>query len=172
MLRSLGNKRKEIHEEAIKHITEIYGEFKESPYCKIFDNDDFGYKRITVERPKRDENPPPLTGGGQGEGGQRKSTEERGKIVLDKKGNPLPDADLRDFENVSLKEDVAEYFNREVLPHVPDAWIDHSKTKVGYEINFTKYFYRYKPLRSLEEIRNDILALEAETDGMIKEVIE
>jgi type I restriction enzyme M protein len=151
MLRSLGNKRKEIHEEAIKLITEIYGDFKEGPYCKIFDNDDFGYRRITVERPKRD---------------------EKGKIEKDRKDNPVPDSDLRDFENVPLKEDVEEYFEREVLPHLPDAWIDHGKTKVGYEINFTKYFYQYKPLRSLEEIKKDILALEAETDGMIKEVIQ
>lgn len=151
MLRSLGNKRKEIHEAAIIRITQIYGEFKEGPYCKIFDNEDFGYRRITVERPKRD---------------------EKGNIEKDKKGNPVPDADLRDSENVPLKEDVEEYFKREVLPHLPDAWIDHGKTKIGYEINFTKYFYQYKPLRSLAEIRADILALEAETDGMIKEVLE
>ena len=151
MLRSLGNKRKEIHDRAIKLITETYGDFKETPYCKIFDNDDFGYSRITVERPKRNEN---------------------GKIENDKKGNPLPDADLRDFENVPLKEDVDEYFKREVLPHLPDAWIDESKTKIGYEINFTKYFYRYKPLRSLEEIRKDILALEEETIDMIRQVID
>ncbi len=150
MLRSLGNKRKEIHEEAIKKITEIYSEFKEGPYCKIFDNDDFGYRRVTVERPKRN---------------------EKGKIKVDKKGNPIPDADLRDFENVPLKEDVVKYFKREVLPHLPDAWIDDSKTKIGYEINFTKYFYQYKPLRSLEEIRRDILALEEETEGMIKAVL-
>ncbi len=151
MLRSLGNKRKEIHEEAIKRITQIYGDFKEGSYCKIFDNDDFGYRRITVERPKRD---------------------EKGNIEKDRKGNPVPDADLRDFENVPLKEDVEEYFKREVLPHVPDAYIDHGKTKVGYEINFTKYFHKYKPLRSLEEIRMDILALETETDGMINQVIQ
>lgn len=151
MLRSLGNKRKVMHDEAIKLITEIYGEFKEGTYCKIFDNDDFGYRRITVERPKRD---------------------EQGNIEKDRKDNPVPDADLRDFENIPLKEDVEEYFKREVLPHLPDAWIDHSKTKVGYEINFTKYFYKYKPLRSLEDIRKDILALEKETDGMIKEVIK
>lgn len=151
MLRSLGSKRKEIHEAAINRITQIYGDFKEGPYCKIFDNEDFGYRRITVERPKRD---------------------EKGNVEKDKKGNPVPDSDLRDFENVPLKEDVEAYFKREVLPHLPDAWIDHGKTKIGYEINFTKYFYQYKPLRSLEEIRADILALEAETDGMIKEVLE
>lgn len=150
MLRSLGNKRKEIHENAIQRITEIYGEFKETPYCKIFDNEDFGYLRVTVERPKRN---------------------EKGKPETDKKGNPVADADLRDFENVPLKDDVAKYFKREVLPHLPDAWIDDSKTKTGYEINFTKYFYQYKPLRSLTEIRNDILALEEETVDMIKEVI-
>lgn len=150
MLRSLGNKRKEIYEEAIKLITEIYGEFKEGTYCKIFNNDDFGYRRITVERHKLD---------------------EKGNIEKDRKGNPMPDAALRDFENIPLKEDIEEYFKREVLPHVPDAWIDYGKTKVGYEINFTKYFYKYKPLRSLEEIRKDILALEAETEGMIKKII-
>jgi len=151
MLRSLGNKRKEIHEEAIKSITEIYGEFKEGQYCKIFDNDDFGYSRVVVERPKRN---------------------GKGVIEKDKKGNVVPDSDLRDYENIPLKENIEEYFKREVLPHLPDAWIDYSKTKVGYEINFTKYFYTYKPLRSLEEIRKDILALEEVTEGMIKEVIK
>ena len=157
MMRSLGNKRKEIGDgkdgkpDQIKTITEIYEAFEAGPYCKIFDNADFGYQRITVERPKRN---------------------EKGEIEKDKKGEPIPDAELRDFENVPLKEDVEAYFKREVLPHVPDAWIDHGKTKIGYEINFTKYFYKYKPLRSLEEIRADILALEAETDGMIKEVLK
>ena len=95
--------------------------------------------------------------------------------------------ELRDAENVLLRyvpekdeqgadvldrEAIDDYFAREVLPHVPDAWIDYTKTKVGYEVNFTKYFYQYKPLRSLAEIRDDILALEAETDGMIKAVIQ
>ncbi|PJZ83998.1 restriction endonuclease subunit M [Leptospira harrisiae] len=151
MLRSLGNKRKEIHEEAISKITKLYGDFRENESCKIFDNDDFGYHRITVERPKLD---------------------ETGNPMFDKKGKPLADSDLRDFENIPLKENIETYFQREVLPHVPDAWIDHEKTKVGYEINFTKYFYKYKPLRSLAEIRRDILALEEETQGMIGEIIE
>ncbi|MCW7482274.1 type I restriction-modification system subunit M [Leptospira kanakyensis] len=151
MLRSLGNKRKEIHEEAISKITKLYGGFRENESCKIFDNEDFGYHRITVERPKLD---------------------ETGKPMFDKKGKPLADSDLRDFENIPLKENIESYFQREVIPHVSDAWIDHEKTKVGYEINFTKYFYKYKPLRSLAEIRRDILALEKETQGMIGEVIE
>jgi type I restriction enzyme M protein len=152
MLRSLGSKRKEIHEKAIENITRIYGDFKEDIYSRIFDNDDFGYRRITVERPKRN---------------------EKGEIESDKRtGKPIPDADLRDFENIPLKEDVEKYFKREVIPHLPDAWIDEGKTKIGYEINFTKYFYQYKPLRSLEEIRKDILALEEETLDMIKGVTQ
>jgi type I restriction enzyme M protein len=156
MMRSLGNKRKEIGDgdnnkpNQIATIAEVYGEFKEGPYCKIFDNADFGYHRIVVERPKRNAN---------------------GEIETDRKGNPVADSELRDYENVPLKEDIATYFEREVKPHVPDAWIDEGKTKVGYEINFTKYFYQYKPLRSLEEIRKQILELEKETDGMIKEII-
>ncbi len=99
----------------------------------------------------------------------------------DAKGNPKPDTDLRDYENIPFlmekegklkKQKIEEYFEREVKPHVPDAWIDESKTKTGYEINFTKYFYEFRPLRPLEEIRRDILALEKETDGMIREVVE
>ena len=155
MLRSLGNKRKKIGDgengepDQIGAITKLYYDFSENEFCKIFDNEDFGYRRITVERPLQT---------------------EQGELFV-KKGAVKADPNLRDFENVPLKEDIEEYFQREVLPHVPDAWIDHSKTKIGYEINFTKYFYQYKPLRSLAEIRADILALEAETDGMIKAVI-
>ena len=96
---------------------------------------------------------------------------ENGEVVTDKKGHPKPDSKLRDTENIPLKEDIAAYMEKEVLPHVPDAWIDENKTKVGYEINFTKYFYQYKALRPLAEIRAEILAIEAETDGLIKEVI-
>ena len=150
MTRSLGNKRNEIPEDKIKTISKIYGEFKEGEFCKIFDNEDFGYYRLTIERPSM----------------------ENGKPVKDKKGNIKPDADLRDYENVPLKDDMTTYFKKEVLPHVPDAWIDESKTKVGYEINFTRYFYKYQPLRSLDEIRADILRLEQETDGMIHQIIE
>lgn len=159
MSRSLGNKRNELSDEDIATITKIYGDFKAGKYSKIFNNSDFGYSRITVERPLID---------------------EKGKIVKDKQGNPKADAKLRDAENVPLKKgqlvstekDIDEYMQREVLPHVPDAWVDHSKTKVGYEINFTKYFYEYKPLRSLSEIRAEILALEEETEGMLREIVE
>lgn len=112
---------------------------------------------------------------------ERPLRDENGKIETDKQGQPKPDSSLRDYENIPFlreqtgklaRQTISEYFEREVKPHVPDAWIDENKTKVGYEINFTKYFYEFKPLRSLEEIRRDILALEQETEGMIRMVIE
>ena len=150
MSKSLGNKRNEITKKQIAEITEIYGSFKPSEFSKIFDNKDFGYAKVTVERPTRN---------------------AKGQIVLDKKGNPKPDSSLRDTENIPLAMDMQEYMEKEVLPHVPDAWIDESKTNIGYEVNFTKYFYQYKPLRSLVDIRKDIMAIEQETDGLLKEVI-
>jgi type I restriction enzyme M protein len=150
MSKSLGNKRNELSQDHINQITKLYGAFKETADCKIFDNTDFGYHKVTIERPERD---------------------ERGKIILDKNKKPNADSSLRDTENIPLKVDIDVYMNTEVLPHVPDAWVDNSKTKIGYEINFTKYFYHYKPLRTLQDIKNEILALEQETDGLIKEVI-
>jgi type I restriction enzyme M protein len=149
MSKSLGDKRNELADEHIQEITQLYGSFTETKHCKIFDNEDFGYSKVVVERPLY----------------------EDGKKVIDKKGNVKVDTSLRDTENIPLKEDIQEYLKREVLPHVPDAWIDESKTNVGYEINFTKYFYEYKPLRSLADIRADILALEEQTDGMLKNVL-
>jgi type I restriction enzyme M protein len=83
-----------------------------------------------------------------------------------------PDTDLRDSERVPLKEKVADYFAREVLPYAPDAWVDDEKTDIGYEISFTKYFYKYQPLRPLEEIARDILALEAETEGLLHKIVD
>lgn len=164
MPRSLGNKRKEIPEngdtKGIGYVTKIYGEFTEGEFCKIYPNKFFGYWRVTVEQPLKN---------------------EKGKIQKDSKGNPKPDSSLRDYENIPfLKKDengnlvpqtIQEYFDREVKPHVPDAWIDESKTKTGYEINFTKYFYEFKKLRSLSEIKADILALEKETTELEKDVL-
>ena len=150
MSKSLGDKRNELSEDHIKHITKLYGDFKENQDSKVFVNADFGYNKVTVERPERD---------------------AKGKIVTDKNGNPKADSSLRDTENIPLKENIQAYMKREVLPHVPDAWIDDSKNRVGYEINFTKYFYQYKSLRSLQDIKKDILALEKETDGLIKRAI-
>ena len=150
MRKSLGKKRNYITDEQIQEITSIYNRFEESETCQIFDNDYLGYTKITIERPLM----------------------ENGNIVKDKQGNPKPNISLRDYEKVPLKEDINEYFEREVKPHVPDAWLEKNNNKVGYEINFTKYFYKYKPLRSLEEIKTDILALEGDTEGLLKEILE
>jgi type I restriction enzyme M protein len=98
--------------------------------------------------------------------------DETADICTDAKGNPEPDPDLRDYENVPLKEDINEYMKREVLPHVPDAWVDESKTKIGYEINFNRYFYMYTPPRPLEEIETDLKRIEREIADMLTEVTE
>ena len=140
MRKSLGSKRKELSDEHIDQITRLFGDFAEAghdgkPISRIFKNEDFGYRTITVERPLRDADGKVLLG-------------EKGKL----KGKPQPDSALRDTENVPLHEDVATYFKREVLPHAPDAWIDHEKTKVGYEIAFNRHFYVFKPPRPLAEI--------------------
>lgn len=162
--RSLGNKRKYIPEngttKGIGLITKLYGEYVENEFVKILPNAFFGFWRVTVERPLRD---------------------EAGEVVTDSKKKPKADKDLRDAENISfLREDengvlipqtIEAYLEREVLPHVPDAWIDESKTKIGYEINFNKYFYEFKPLRSLEKIRADILALEESSFELEKKVL-
>src|SRR5690554_2838475 len=163
MDKSLGNKRKKIvengNEQGIGFITQIYGNFEENEFSKIVPNEFFGYWRITVEQPLK----------------------ENGKVVKSK-GQPKPDTSLRDYENIPfLKKDadgnlvpqtIEEYFNAEVKPHLPEAWIDHSKTKVGYEINFTKYFYEFKPLRPLADIKADILALEEKTLETEKTVLD
>ena len=140
MRKSLGSKRKELSPDHIDDITRLFGEFKESnldgvPISRIFKNEDFGYRTITVERPERNTAGKPVLG-------------TKGKA----KGKPVADAALRDSENVPLSEDVETYFKREVLPHAPDAWIDDEKTKVGYEIPFNRHFYVFKPPRPLAEI--------------------
>lgn len=146
--KALGNKRNDIPENAIEEITQIYGDFRETEISKIFNNDDFGYTKITVERPLRDEN---------------------GKLIL-KNGKKQPDTSLRDTENVPLTENIPDYFKREVLPFAPDAWIDEKKSKVGYEIPFTRYFYKYQAPQPSDEIMAEILELEKELEGSLQEV--
>ncbi len=164
MTKSLGNKRKKIiengEEKGIGFITKIYGDFEENEFSKIYPNDFFGYWRATIEQPQI----------------------ENKKVVTDKKGKPKADTKKRDYENIPfLKLDadkklvpqtINEYFDREVKPHLPNAWVDESKTKIGYEINFTKYFYEFKPLRSLGDIKADILALEQSTIDLEKTVLD
>ena len=159
MRKSLGSKRKELSDEHIAEVTRLFGECVEAslpsppagegpgergqskPISRIFNNQDFGYRTITVERPLKD---------------------AAGKVVLHEKGKlkgkPQADASLRDTENVPLSEDVESYFKREVQPHAPDAWIDHDKTKVGYEIPFNRHFYVFEPPRPLSMIDSELKA--------------
>lgn len=253
MRKSLGNKRNEICDDQRDQITRLYGMMNAecgmmNEHVRIFDNQDFGYRRITVERPlrlnfavdeariARIEETTAFTSLSTSK--KRKDTkaaqaeieegrnlqeailsalrplaargiiknrvqfsemvqvaikkaglkvpavlfkailtalserDETADICTDAKGNPEPDPELRDYENVPLKEDVAEYMKREVLPHVPDAWVDESKTKIGYEINFNRYFYKYQPPRPLEEIEADLRKIEKEIADMLAEVME
>ena len=93
-------------------------------------------------------------------------------IKLDRKGNRKPDSKLRDNERIPLSENIEEYFDREVSPHLPESWMDRKKDKVGYEINFTKYFYKYKPLRSSEEITRDLFELDKESENLLNQIMD
>ena len=154
--KSIGTKRNDITDLCRSLIVQAYGEFqndavygdKNGVYCqsRIFNTEDFGYYKITIERPERD---------------------EQGNPVM-KKGKPVPDANLRDTENVPMTEEIEEYFQREVLPYAPDAWIDTKKTKVGYEIPMTRYFYEYQAPEPTEDILKRITALETEISAGLK----
>lgn len=150
MRKSLGSKRNQLAAEHILKIQDLYFAFEENEYSKIFDNEDFGYYQITVHQPEKD---------------------EQGKIIQDAKGKPKSDSALKDIENVPMKESIADYFKHEVLPFAPGAWYDKGKMKVGFEIAFNKYFYKYQPLRTLSEIAADIQRLEHETDDLLNEII-
>jgi type I restriction enzyme M protein len=245
MKKSLGNKRNELSKENIEAITRLCGEFKSGEHSKIFDNEDFGYRRIVVERPlrlnfqasleriqrlkeersfaslsenkkkgkaalhevqegqnlqagilkalgtlgptivyrKRSQFEVELDGVVKQAGLSvpapvRKAIlsalaerDESAEVCLDADGKPEPDADLRDYENVPLKEDINAYFEREVRPHVLDAWIDENKTKIGYEIPFTRHFYRYESMRPLKIIEADIRQLEQQIQSSLAEVL-
>ena len=244
MRKSLGNKRNEIGDGHRDQLTRLYGEFQPGDHVRIFDNEDFGYQRITVERPlklnfavtperlarvqdasafaglaaskKRKDTAGAKKEVEAGQALQRQILEaletltplgvvqnratfqdalksafkqaqlkvsapvmkailtglserdETAEVCLDAKGQPEPDSDLRDYENVPLKENIDDYMQREVLPHVPDAWVDRGKTKIGYEINFNRYFYRYTPPRPLEEIEADLEKVEQEILELLK----
>ena len=175
MRKSLGSKRKELSDDHIAEITRLFGEAKDvyvdpetgkpisrkalaagsvgTPISRIFKTTDFGYQTITVERPERD---------------------DKGNIVKEtkgkRKGQPKIDSKLRDSEEVPLGEDVDEYFQREVVPHVPDAWIDHDKTKIGYEIPFNRHFYVFQPPRELDEIDTELKGVTDRIVAMIGEL--
>ena len=224
--RNLGKKRVEIGEDQADAILAIYDAFEESKHSKMFDTIDFGYTKVTVERPLRlrydlreeqrealrlDPVFRKLKGdkGAQLEAAldalaadapwrddQRffesligalpfkvtqgltrtlratlSERDETAEPVLDDAGRPQPDSELRDFENVPLKEDIDAYFAREVLPLVADAWMDRGKDKIGYEISFTRYFFEYTQLRSTAEIGAELLALDEETESLLREIV-
>lgn len=151
MRKSLGNKRNELSKEHIDNITKIYGDFVENEYSKIFDNDYFGYRKVTVLQPELNED---------------------GTPKKNKKGEYIPDKNLTDTENIPLQETIEDYMNREVIPFAKYAYIDESKTKIGYEISLTKYFYKYHEPRKTEEIMKEILELDKKLDGVLKELQE
>ena len=151
MTKGLGDKKVELTSDNIVEIQNMYFAFEENEYSKIFDIQDFAFYQINVHQPEKDTN---------------------GNIVTDKKGTPKSDITLKDTENVPLNENIDDYFKREVLPFAPDAWYDKTKMKVGYEIAFNKYFYKYEEVRPLDIISKEILALEAETDGLLKDIVD
>ena len=229
MRKSLGEKRHELGRDHIDEITRIYGAFEENEHSKIFDNEDFGYYRVKVERPLRqnfrateerierltDERKFQNRDDDQQEriltmlrempdktyrdveefrtdfkslwnemcdetlyAGERDviadalgDKDEDAEPVVDRQGRRETDSELRDYENIPLKEDIEEYFQREVKPYVPDAWIDEDYTRVGYEIPFTRHFYEYEPPRPIEEIEAEILQLEGEIQELMGEVV-
>ena len=148
--KSLGNKRKEISDFGRQNILKLYKDFTESEISKIYPNEFFGYKKLIIEQP----------------------LVKDGKVVLDKKGLPKPDSSLRDSEGIPLNENIEEYFEREVKPHLPNSWVDNEKTQIGYEINLTKYFYKYTSLRSVKDVLKDLLDLEKESDGLMNELVK
>jgi len=150
MRKNLGSKSKFLSDEQRNQLIQTYEKIEENEFSKIFDNEFFGYTKVTIEQPQV----------------------ENGQIVRDKKGNPKPDSKLRDYERVPLSEDIEQYFSREVEPHLPNSWIDFDKNKVGYEVNFTKYFYKYKQLRSSQDITRDLLELDKESENLLNQIMD
>lgn len=157
--KSIGNKRNDLDEESRKLILQAYSDFTNKEYTKddkiveskVFDNSDFGFYRITIESPEIDKNQ---------------------IVVKDKKGNIKADSNKRDYENVPLKEDIEEYFEREVLPYNENAWIDKKKTQIGYEIPFTRYFYKYIAPENSEDILARIRQNEKDIMDSLKRLFE
>jgi type I restriction enzyme M protein len=149
MKKNLGDKSKEISDQNRKEIVDTYLNFEENDICKIYNNNYFKYTKIQVERPLIENN----------------------DVKKDKKGNIKPNIKLRDHERVASSDNIDDFFEREVKPYVDDAWIDYSKNTIGYQINFTKYFYKFSPLRDIKEISKDLETLNEEIKNLSEEVI-
>ena len=148
MRKNLGDKGKYIADNQTKELKEIYLKNKENKFCKIFDNTFFGYTKVIVEQPLL----------------------ENGKVKKDRDGNIKADPKKRDSERIPLSDDIDEHFNREVKKHIPDSWMDRSKDKIGYEINFTKYFYKFESLRETHDILQDLKNLNEEINQLSVEI--
>jgi type I restriction enzyme M protein len=148
MKKSLGSKRKLISPEQSEELFKMYSLFKDSEFSKIYSNNFFGYTKIIIEQPLI----------------------VNGEIVKDKKGDIKSDTSLRDTERITLSDDIDVYYKREILPNLPRSWMDRSKDKIGYEINFTKYFYKFTQLKSIPDISNEIKKLDAEIEKLSKEI--
>ena len=198
--KNLGKKNCELSETDITRICNTFLAFKETEQSRIFDNATFGYWKVTVERPLRIEGADPDRAYKAAEikqlkeNGQRSDTAPpvirkihkrgteadplRGLFEATVKGRPVvaeyePDTNLRDTEQIPLQEEggIEDFLRREVLPYAPDAWYEPDTVKIGYEISFTRYFYKPQPMRTLQEIRADILALEKETEGLLGDIL-
>ena len=150
MKKNLGDKGKYITEEQKDQLFNIYQKFEENEFCKIYPNSFFGYTKVVVDQPLK----------------------ENGEIKKDRQGNLKPDTSKRDNERIPLSDNIDDYYEREVKPHLSDSWMDRTKDKIGYEINFTKYFYKFTPLRSLEDISKDLKSLDNEIQQLSAEMID
>ncbi len=148
MKKSLGKKRKEMSEDGLKNILQSYLNFQENEISKIYENSFFGYTKVQVEQP----------------------LVEDGEIVKVKSGKLKPNTKLRDHERIPLDDSIDEYFEKEVKPYLPNSWMDRSKDKIGYEINFRKQFYIYEPLRQSSEIINEILGIDKDSEKLLKNI--
>jgi len=147
--RNLGDKNKDISSEDRNRISELYINYENNDYSRILSNNSFGHIKLTIERPQI----------------------ENGEPVKKRDGSFKPDSSKREYLRVPLDCDVNRYFEEEIKPHYPNSWLDRSKDKIGFEINFNKTFFKHKPLRTLEEITKDLLLLEEQSDGLLKEVL-
>ena len=149
--KSLGNKRNKLYDDHLFDLEKIYTAFEENEHCKIFANEYFGYYQVTVERPLQDKN---------------------GQFVIDRENRFKPDPKLRDTENIPLSEEIMEYYENEIVQNLgPEAWIDYDKTRIGYEINFTRYFYKYQKPEASAVIKAEIVTLENTIQKLLKKVL-